>query len=171
MSSRRPHQSSQKQDHHFSRNYPVDKETGRGSCLVLPGTQRRKSREKVEQDQRVSLLEEDSPTSASTRLTAWTTSTTETEEFPDMFSEDPFEAHRKKKNKESLPMGREQEPRAVTPEALLMAPIPKEKRRRRSYDGEREPDGVRGQEATVTPENLLRIPQPSERQRRKEIRR
>lgn len=147
----------------------MDQETGKGSCLVLPGSQRRKKRDK-EEDQRASLLSEDSPTSASTRLTAWTTSTTETEEFPDIFSEDPFEANRKKKNKEkqgTLSRGREQEPRGVTPEALLSAPVPKERRRRKSYEGEQEPEGVRGQEATVTPENFLRAPQASERRRRK----
>jgi tetratricopeptide (TPR) repeat protein len=160
--------SNQEERQNFSRNYPVDKEQGRGSCLVLPGSQRWKNRSKQE-EQRVSLLGHESPVSASTRLTAWTSDTADTEEFTDYFPEDPFNASRKKKNKEqsSSARGREQQPRAITPEALLQAPKPSERRRRRSYDGEREPDGVRGQEATVPPDSMLQGPNPSGRPRRK----
>lgn len=164
----RPYQGSQ-EEQQFARNYPVDNEQGRGSCLVLPGSQRRKNRNKVG-EQQLSLLGEESPASASTRLTAWTTSTVDTEEFSDLFPDDPFNASKKinnEKEQEAVGRGRESQPRTKSPEDLLTAPKPSERRRRRSYDGEREPDGVRGQEATVTPDSLLAAPNPSGRQRRK----
>lgn len=150
MASTRERESSQ-QEHHFSRHYPLDKEKAKGSCLVLPGTQRKKSRSK-EEEQRASLLGDESPASASTRLTAWTTSTIMTEDdFSDAFSEDPFSASKKKMEKErrSSTRGSEHQPRAVTPETLLQVPKPSERRRRKSYVGEQEPKGVRGQEAVV----------------------
>lgn len=139
MASTRGGQSTQ-HEHHFSRNYPVDKEKAKGSCLVLPRPQRRKSRGKEEQH---SLLGDESPASASTRLTAWTTTTVMTEDdASDLFSEDPFNASKKQIEKE-------RQSRSVTPEGLLMAPKPSERSRKKNYDGEQEPEGVRGQEAVV----------------------
>lgn len=154
--------SNHSEEHYYSQNYAIDKEEARGSCLVFPGSKRNKNRKSEEQ--RLSLLgEESSPASASTRLTAWTMSTADMtdDQLSDLFPEDPFD---KKKSSR----GREEQPRGATPtEQLLTAPKPSERRRRKSYEGEREPDGVRGQEAVVTPDaSLLQAPNPSERRRR-----
>jgi tetratricopeptide (TPR) repeat protein len=142
---------STQQDYQLSRNYPVDKERAKGSCLVLPGSQRRKSRGKEEEQQR-SLLGGESPASASTQLTAWTTTTeTNQDDVSDMFSEDPFSVSKKQIEKErgSSVRRRGKKSSAVSHEELLMAPKPSERSRRKNYDGEQEPEGVRGQEAVV----------------------
>jgi tetratricopeptide (TPR) repeat protein len=120
------------------------------------------------EEQRVSLLGEESPVSANTRLTAWTTSTADTEEFSDLFPEDPFSrASKKVQAAKQSARGRKEKPRAATPDSLLSAPKPSERRRRKSYEGEREPNSVQGQEAQVTPDSLLQPPKPSDRRRRK----
>ena len=119
---------------------------------MLPGSRRRNQR-KVE-EQRVSLLGEESPGSANTRLTAWTTSTVDTDEdFSGLFPEDPFKRASTKKiqaAKQSARAGTEVHARDVTPEDLLKVPKPTGRRRRKNYEGESEPDGVRGQEAQVS---------------------